>query len=265
MFTIDELLQPSSLEEASALLTANPEAVVLGGCGFLKMGSRRIAKAMDLSHCGLNGVRETESQIELDAMTTLYDIETNTALNRLADAVLPKAVGNILGVQFRRCATIGASVYSKYGFSDILPALMVVDTEVELMRAGRMSMADFMDKPVVRDILLRVIIQKDSRHAAYQNLRNASADFPIVNAAVSQHHGQWTIVGGARPGKAMLAEKASRYASELSIEQMNVAEIAAMAAEELTFGSNNKASAEYRRSMFAALAERALEEVLVCK
>ena len=247
------------------MLTVNPEAVVLGGCGFLKLGSRRIAKAMDLSHCGLNGVRETESQIELDAMTTLYDIETNTALNRLADAVLPKAVGNILGVQFRRCATIGASVYSKYGFSDILPALMVVDTEVELMRAGRMSMADFMDKPVVRDILLRVIIQKDSRHAAYQNLRNASADFPIVNAAVSQHHGQWTIVGGARPGKAILAAKASRYASEQSIEQMNAAEIAAMAAEELTFGSNNKASAEYRRSMFAALAERALEEVLVCK
>jgi CO/xanthine dehydrogenase FAD-binding subunit len=265
MFTIDELLQPSSLEDVSALLTANPEAVVLGGCGFLKMGSRRIAKAMDLSHCGLNGIRETESQIELDAMTTLYDIETNTALNRLADAVLPKAVGNILGVQFRRCATIGASVYSKYGFSDILPALMVLDTEVELMRAGRMSMADFMDKPVVRDILLRVIIQKDSRHAAYQNLRNASADFPIVNAAVSQHRGQWTIVGGARPGKAMLAEKSSRHASELSTEQMNVAEIAAMAAEELTFGSNNKASAEYRRSMFAALAERALEEVLACK
>ena len=265
MFTIDELLQPSSLEEASAMLTANPETVVLGGCGFLKMGTRRIAKAMDLSRCGLNGIRETELQIELDAMTTLYDIEINPALNRLFDAVLPKAIGNILGVQFRRCATIGASVYSKYGFSDILPALIVLDTEVELMRAGRMSLADFMEKPVVRDILLRVIIHKDSRHAAYQNLRNASADFPIINAAVSQHRGQWTIVGGARPGKAMLAAKTSQYASELSTEQMNVAEIAAKAAEELTFGSNNKASAEYRRSMFAALAERALEEVLVCK
>lgn len=265
MFTIDELLQPSSLEEASAMLTANPEAVVLGGCGFLKMGSRKIAKAMDLSRCGLNGIRDTELQIELDAMTTLYDIETNQALNRFADAILPRAVGNILGVQFRRCATIGASVYSKYGFSDILPALMVLDTEVELMRAGRMSLVDFMDKPIVRDILLRVIIHKDNRHAAYLNLRNASADFPIVNVAVSRHHGQWTIVGGARPGKAMLAAKASQYASELPTEQTNAAEIAAMAVEELTFGSNNKASAEYRRSMFAALTERALEEVLVCK
>ena len=265
MFTIDELLQPSSLEEASAMLTANPEAVVLGGCGFLKMGSRKIAKAMDLSRCGLNGIRDTELQIELDAMTTLYDIETNQALNRFADAILPRAVGNILGVQFRRCATIGASVYSKYGFSDILPALMVLDTEVELMRAGRMPLAEFMDKPVVRDILLRIVIHKDNLHAAYQNLRNASADFPIVNVAVSWYRGQWMIVGGARPGKAMLAVKTSRYASEMSIEQMNVAEIAGKAAEELTFGTNNKASAEYRRSMFAALAERALEEVLVCK
>ena len=265
MFTINELLQPSSLEEASAMLTANPETVVLGGCGFLKMGSRRIAKAMDLSRCGLNGIRETETQIELDAMTTLYDIETNPPLNQFFDAILPKAVGNILGVQFRRCATIGASVYSKYGFSDILPALLVLDTEVELMRAGRMQLAEFMDKPVVRDILLRVVIHKDKRHAAYHNLRNASADFPLVNAAVSRHQGQWMIVGGARPGKAMLAAKASQYASEQSIEQMNAVEIAAKAAEELTFGSNNKASAEYRRSMFAVLAERALEEVLACK
>lgn len=247
------------------MLTANPETVVLGGCGFLKMGTRRIAKAMDLSRCGLNGIRETELQIELDAMTTLYDIEINTTLNRLGDGVLPKAVGNILGVQFRRCATIGASVYSKYGFSDILPALMVLDTEVELMRAGRMPLVEFMDKPVVRDILLRVIFHKDNRHAAYHNLRNASADFPLVTAAVSLHQGQWRIVGGARPGKAMLAVKASQYASEQSIEQMNAAEVAVKAAEELTFGSNNKASAEYRRSMFAVLAERALEEVLACK
>jgi CO/xanthine dehydrogenase FAD-binding subunit len=265
MFTIDELLQPSSLEEASAMLTANPETVVLGGCGFLKMGTRRIAKAMDLSRCGLNGIRETELQIELDAMTTLYDIEINTTLNRLGDGVLPKAVGNILGVQFRRCATIGASVYSKYGFSDILPALMVLDTEVELMRAGRMPLVEFMDKPVVRDILLRVIIHKDNCHAAYHNLRNASADFPLVNAAVSLHQGQWRIVGGARPGKVMLAVKASQYASEQSIEQMNATEVAVKAAEELTFGSNNKASAEYRRSMFAVLVERTLEEVLACK
>ena len=265
MFTIEQLLQPSSLDEAAVMLSENPDLVVLGGCGFLKMGSRRIAKAMDLSRCGLEEIRETETQIELNAMTTLYDIETNASLRDCFDGILPRAIGHILGVQFRRCATIGASVYSEYGFSDILPALLVLDTEVELLRAGRMPLAEFLDKPVTRDLLVRVIIHKDDRRASYRDLRNASADFPIVNAAVSLYRGQWAIVGGARPGKAMLATKTGQELSNLPVEQMNATAVAQQAADELVFGSNNKASADYRRAMFAVLAKQALEEVLACK
>ena len=262
MFTIDKLYQPRNIAEAAELLTEYPDITVLGGCGFLKLGNRKIAAALDLSLCNLHEINETEQQIELGAMVTLRDVEVNPALNQSFDGVLPKAVANILGVQFRHCARIGASVYSKYGFSDILPALLALDTQVELLRSGRMSLNEFLAKPIARDILTRITIRKDSRRAAYQNLRNAGADFPILNAAVSRHEKQWTVIVGARPARAEIAVQASRLLSDMATDSIDIDKVAATAAAELTFGSNNKASADYRRAMCQVLVKRAIGEVL---
>ena len=63
----------------------------------------------------------------------------------------------------------------------------------------------------------------------------------------------------------MLATKTGQELSNLPVEQMNATAVAQQAADELVFGSNNKASADYRRAMFAVLAKQALEEVLACK
>ena len=262
MFTIDKLYQPRNIAEAAELLTKYPDITVLGGCGFLKLGNRKIATALDLSRCSLAEISETEQYIELGAMVTLRDVEVNPALNHTSDAVLPKAVAHILGVQFRRCATIGASVYSKYGFSDILPALLAMNTEVELLRSGRMPLGDFLAKPISRDVLISVRIIKDSRRAAYQNLRNAGADFPILNAAVSRHEKQWTVIVGARPARAEIAVQASQLLSDMAADSIDIDKVAATAAAELTFGSNNKASADYRRAMCQVLVKRAIGEVL---
>ena len=125
MFTIETLHQPQTLSEVKQLVEKFPDITILGGCGFLKLSSRKIPVALDLSRCELDRIRETEQQIEIGAMVTLRDIEKNPALNQWFDGALPKAVSHILGVQFRSCATIGASVYSKYGFSDIVRCCII--------------------------------------------------------------------------------------------------------------------------------------------
>ncbi len=46
---------PSSLEEACQLLSSDPKNhVALGGCCWLRLGNRRIRKAVDLSRLGLD-------------------------------------------------------------------------------------------------------------------------------------------------------------------------------------------------------------------
>lgn len=262
MFTIEKLYQPLTLTEMAEILTRHPDITVLGGCGFLKLSSRKIATALDLSCCDLNTIQENEQYIELGAMVTLRDVERNQSLNQLFNAVLPKAVSHILGVQFRSCATIGASVYAKYGFSDILPALLSLDTHVELLRGGRMPLEDFCVKPISRDILTRIIINKDIRRVAYQHLRNAGAEFPLLNAAAARHGSQWKLIVGARPGRAEIARQASILLTNSSVESVDITAAVTAVSEELSFGSNNKASAEYRRAMSRVLVKRAIEEVL---
>jgi CO/xanthine dehydrogenase FAD-binding subunit len=173
-------------------------------------------------------------------------------------------VSNVIGVQFRNTVTVGASVYSKYGFSDLITALLVLDTEVELFKGGRLPLAEFLEKPFPRDILTKVLIRKDNRVAAYHNLRISASDFPLLNAAVSRQGDLWSIAVGARPAAARIARDASQALSGPARGNIDAAAIAAIAAGELAFGSNLKASAGYRQAMCQVLVKRAILEVAAC-
>lgn len=262
MFTIRELVQPATLEEAYTTLMSRKPNAVIGGCAFLKMGSKRIGTAIDLSNpeLGLNGIREHEDSFEIGAMTTFREVETYPAFQEYFQGILPQSLHSIIGVQFRNGVTVGGSVFSKYGFSDLITALLALDAEVELFHGGRMALQAFLARPYEKDILTKVWLRKNARKASYQSLRNSVSDYAVLNVAVSVLEGQWRIVVGARPQHALLAEKASQMLSEQkSLE--NIENIAKLAAEELTFGTNLRGSAEYRQALCPVLVKRAIMEV----
>ena len=129
MFSIKDLIQPSTPEEAYNILVSKRKNSLLGGGAFLRLGSKKIPTALDLSRLNLNYVIEQDDYIEIGAMTTLRELEVNPLLVDNFNSVLSKAVSNIIGVQFRNIVTVGASVFARYGFSDLIPALLVLDTE----------------------------------------------------------------------------------------------------------------------------------------
>ena len=265
MFTVKDYVQPKGLEEAYEILTNKRNNTILGGCAFLKMSSKKISTAVDLSNLNLNYIREENDFIIIGAAASLRELETHPLCNNYFNGVLPKSVGSIIGVQFRNCVQIGASVYSKYGFSDLIPALLALDSEVELFKNGRMPLADFLNKPFEKDILVRIWIKKNDRQAAYFSLRKSASDYAVLNGAVSMLDNQWTVAVGARPGKAAIAVKASAALSsgKLSVEKIEKA--AEQAAEELSFGTNARGSAAYRRALCKVLVKRGIMEVLECK
>ena len=265
MFTIKEVVQPETGREALELLLKRRNNALLGGSTFLRMGSRGIHTAIDLSKLNLHYIREQDEQIEIGAMTTLRELETHPLTAGLAGGVLAKAVGGVIGVQFRNVATVGASVYSRYGFSDILTALSVLDTSVELVRGGRLPLAAFLCQPLTRDVLTAIIIRRDMRQAAYHSLRNSASDYPVLNAAVSRLDGTWRVAVGARPNVAAVAEEAGRLLSGGAVAEAVAAAAAEVAAGELGFGANMRGSAAYRKDLCRVLVKRAVMEVLTCK
>ncbi len=265
MFILRNVVQPDTLQDAYKILTEKKSNTVLGGCSWLRMGSQAIHTGVDLSNLGLDYINDCPKYIEIGAMATLRDIETNAALRQHFCGILPQAVSNIIGVQFRNVATVGASVFSRYGFSDLITALMVLNTEIELYKGGRKSLAEFMDMPRSKDILTKIIIYKTTRSAVYQALRNSASDYPILTVAVSRREEDWKIAVGARPTKAKLAAQAAMLLSVGALTPGDMEQAAQMAAEELPFGDNMRGSAEYRRAMCKALVKRAIAEVAACK
>ncbi|KJS03302.1 MAG: FAD-binding protein, partial [Peptococcaceae bacterium BRH_c4a] len=89
MFTILDLVQPDTIEEAYRVLTGG-NGTILGGCAFLRLGSQKIGAAIDLSKLNLNYIKEQDDYIEIGAMATFRDIETSPILNLYFNGVLPK-------------------------------------------------------------------------------------------------------------------------------------------------------------------------------
>lgn len=265
MFTIATLVQPDNLAEAFQILSDKRNNTILGGCAFLKMGKKRINTGVDLTNLKLDYIRENDGFIEIGAMTSLRDIETNPLLKEQYNGVLPQSVREIIGVQFRNGVTVGASVYSKYGFSDLITVLLSLDAEVELFKAGRLPLADFLARPKEKDLLVKLWLKKTMRQASYQSFRSSASDYSVLNVAVSKLDHHWTIAVGARPSKATIAVSASAMLAleELTIETIEKA--AQRASEELSFGTNTRGTANYRKGLCKALVKRGIMEVMACK
>lgn len=272
MFTAKDYAMPQSLEEAYEVLMARKTNHIIAGCAWLRMGEKRINTAVDLSQAGLDYIRETEDAIEIGAMTSYRTVETSPVLKENFSGILSRCVEPIIGVQFRNSVTVGGSVYSRFGFSDFLTPLMVLDTCVVLYKDGPVALAEFMNMPYKKDILEKIVIKKAPVKASTQMFRNAQADFPIVNLAAAKEGGSYRIAVGARPQKAVMAPETGDYLSKalggenVSLETADeICEKAGrILTEEISFGSNMRAGSLYRAKIAKVLLKRAVREVEGC-
>lgn len=124
------------------------------------MQDRQAAKAIDLSALGLDCIEEENDKFVIGCMTTLRNLETNAALNVYTNGAMKESVRHIVGTQFRNCVTVGSSIFGRFGFSDVLTMFLALDCQVELYHMGIIPLAEFVELPYDRDILVRVFVQK---------------------------------------------------------------------------------------------------------
>lgn len=258
MLNYVKLMQPKTMEEAYELYTKNKMAPVFAGGCWIRLARRNWPMVIDLSGLELRYIRETDGEYHIGAMTTQREVETYDAFQHFCGGILPKAVKPILGLQFRNQATIGASVASKFGFSDIIPALLALHADVVLYKEGRLSLADYL-RTNVRDILTEVVIPAEEVPVAIEALRKSVSDFPHLTGAVRKDGDAWELYIGTRPAAAKLAVRASQALSE---DGYGAAEEAArLAAEEIPFQTNSHATKEYRQLMTKGMVKRLAAEV----
>ncbi|MGN1165747.1 MAG: FAD binding domain-containing protein [Lachnospiraceae bacterium] len=263
MLSINQYVRAKSLEEAYTLCQKRNN-VVLGGMVWLKMQNRNVGTAIDLCDLGLDQIEETEEEYRIGAMVSLRTLETHAGLNIFTQGAMAESVKHIVGVQFRNVATLGGSLFGRFGFSDVLTLFLVLDAKVELYHAGVMNIREFADLPRnTRDILVRVIVPKTDRKTVYLSMRNTATDFPSLTCAISGVDGHYVCAVGARPMKAEVYEDEKKLISG-EITQESAEAFAKDIASRADFESNMRGSAEYRKKICEVLVRRgalALREV----
>ena len=159
MFTIQNYHRARSLEEAWELNQKKNNRIV-GGMLWMRMSRRGIGTAIDLCDLGLDTIEERDDCFTIGAMTSLRSLEIHPGLNAYTGNAIADALRDIVGVQFRNMATVGGSLWGRFGFSDVLTVLLALDTHVQLYRGGLIPLEDFAKMKPDNDLLVSVVVKK---------------------------------------------------------------------------------------------------------
>lgn len=276
MFYYNQYVRAQSLDEAYELYQKKPN-FVLGGMLWLKMKNKTLGTAIDLCDLGLDQIDEDENEFRIGAYATLRQIETHEALNAYSHGAIAESVRHIVGVQFRNVATVGGSIWGRFGFSDVMTIFRALGAKVQLHKAGIMDLDEFAALPrTTRDVLVSVIVPKNAKGVVYLSQRNQSTDFPVLTCAVANRSGRYVAVIGASPYMAepvwdeegildCLADAKTDGNAALTDNSESNAKIdkfAGYVAEHIRFGSNIRAGAEYREIICRVLTRRAVTQSL---
>lgn len=260
MFELKEFVKVTSLEQADDLLNRDKKNVILGGLLWMRMGARQYHTGIDLSGLGLDRIEEKTDRIDIGAMTCLRRLETSRCLEENFGPMIRDALSSIVGVQFRNLATVGGTVFSRFSFSDLITALLVLDTRVHLHRRGSLPLADFLDASPGRDILIRLSIHKHKITTSYQCFRKSATDFPVLAAALGRGKEGWKIALGARPSRAKLALETAVHLPMVP-NPVQIEAAGTSIVKELGFGSNQRGGKVYREHLAKILVKRGIKDI----
>ena len=276
MFYYNQYVRAQSLDEAYELYQKKPN-FVLGGMLWLKMKNKTLGTAIDLCDLGLDQIDEDENEFRIGAYATLRQIETHEALNAYTHGAIAESVRHIVGVQFRNVATVGGSIWGRFGFSDVMTIFRALGAKVQLHKAGIMDLDEFAALPrTTRDVLVSVIVPKNAKGIVYLSQRNQSTDFPVLTCAVANRSGRYVAVIGASPymaepvwdedgildGMTGAETACNKALAENSENNEKIEKFAGYVADHIRFGSNIRAGAEYREMICRVLTRRAVTQSL---
>lgn len=254
----NSFIRAKSLEEAYELLKVSPRNKIVGGGLWLKKGNADVDTLIDLSLLGLDKIEDKDEYISIGAMVSQRQLEKNDLVREVAGGAISNATSQIMGPAFREIATVGGSLYGKYGFSDLITIFLALKTTLVFYPFGEISLEDYLNKPGFADgILTHVLVKKCHAKVFFKKVAITALDYPILNIAIRKCK-HFKVVVGSRPGVAQIAKSATEYLENGGVDYAKAAEIAV---DELKFGDSIATKTDYRKQLAKVYIERGLEEV----
>ncbi|HXG33749.1 MAG TPA: xanthine dehydrogenase family protein subunit M [Bryobacteraceae bacterium] len=271
---------PRTLEEALQLLADGSAKPLAGGMSLIPLMKLRLAapeRVVDLGRIpGLSYIREEDGAIRIGAMTTHYEIESSPVLKARCP-LLAATAAQIGDMQVRNVGTIGGSLAHADPAADYPAALLALEAQVRLARAGAertVAITDFFTDvfttalepgEIVREVI--VPAETPGTGVSYQKVAHPASGFAVVGIAarVRRSEGRITMARlgvtglAAKPFRAIAAEKLLEGSSAT---EADVRAAAGAVPDGVEANSDLYASAEYRTHLARVYAARALRAAL---
>jgi len=190
-----------SIEDAADRIAADSELAILAGATWMMRSAKRheplAARYLALSRvAALREIGLTKDDVSIGAMATHAQIADAVA-HHVDLAGLFQAANNSANPGVRRLATIGGNICTtEFAAADLVPALLVLNAEVEAIFDGnikRQPLTDFIGERHggKSALLTRVVIPRKGGVAAHARLTmRAAGDYPVAIASVWQSDDQ---------------------------------------------------------------------------
>lgn len=275
-----DLIMPASLNELTAVVanTRAPERMLLAGgtVALVDIRARKEQPELVVSLdkiAELKGIRREGEAIRIGARATVSDIFGSQEIAVSAPSLI-EAARIFAGQMVRNVATIGGNIACGSPAADLVPPLLSLDAEVELVsRSGarRVDLASYFTgyrKDVRRadEIISAVLLPArpaSSSNAFYKLARRKGDAITIVGVAVSIATGGKTCsharvaLGSVSPFP-MRARRTEALLEGRQISAALVEEAAEAAAQECSPIDDVRATAGYRSKMVKVLTRRLL-------
>ncbi len=271
-----DLVAPPSVDAAIAeLRTGDPGDVVVlaGGTDLLFEldGARTPRRVVSLRHLPWRTVDWNGPVLTVGSTLPLRSLERDPELGRHHPGLL-QAIRAVGSVQLRHRATLGGNLGRAAPASDLIPVLLALDAEVDLVGPGG-SRTVPIDRFVVgsrRTVLapgelIRSVRVPEPRPSVYlwQRVRPANDISQIaVAAAYSPGDGRWRLAVGGIPPRALRVPEAEAALRSLAPSEVDVRRAAELSVRTLPIATDRRASAEYRRHLVMTLLDRAVKGVV---
>ena len=270
--------RPASVDEAVALLTADPDAKLLaGGHSLVPAMKLRLASPtalVDLSGVeGLTGI-QANGKVTIGAMTTYATLRDSREL-AAALPIIPETADNVGDPAVQARGTLGGALAHADPAADFTAIFLALDGSVDVTGSGGSRtigaddlFVDLFTTDLAPDEIITSVsfpAQKPGTVSAYEKFRHPASGYAVVGIAVVVKAGTDGVVDSARIAVTGATSKATRAsAAEAALKgkkltDESIAAAAAVAAEGLEINGDHFASEDYRRHLIGVLTGRALK------
>ncbi len=258
---LERIACPTSVEEAWEVRTreAATSRFLAGGVDLVLYAPPSVTTLIDLSRLGIGAISRDGDDLVIGAMATLTDVLESGPVRDVAGGFLATVLRRVASPLQRNLATFGGAVVRAHPWSDVVPALLVLDAQLDAFDGAKTSLgvgqiaarADSVSPLVVA---VRIPGAARPRRAAFEKFTRTAFDVAILNCACSAvvEDETWRDVRVAVGGTPAVARRLPGVESMLEGRRGDEGGAAAAshaAALEIDARDDRRASAGYRRRL----------------